>query len=48
MNEGGERGIENSESRQTNPDAVHNQSSDKVVHDGAVASPSDCEGLHQL
>src|SRR5580658_1328755 len=43
-----EERIEKSKGRQADTDAVYNQSSDEVLHDGAVASPSDCQGLHQL
>ena len=46
--ESSQKRIQKSKRRQADPDAVNDQRSDKVLHDGAVASPSAPEGLDQL
>ena len=41
MNEGSEKGIEKPKSGQADADAINDERSDKVLHDRAVATPSD-------
>jgi len=43
VNKGGEKRIEKSKCGQCDADAVHDQRSDKVLHDGTVAAARDAD-----